>query len=245
MPSDSNSDNSERIHIGRIPLKQVRVRKSEPSHANPMNRLVPYLDLFCRLDDEELARLAGCDEDVVATLRKQVVAIDRALARYVDLLPRLEDEELVRLAGATPKTIRFWRLCQPRVPPPRAPDLPEDGVVARGASSKAATAPLPAAMRTEPNPSDSFTRGVRPSDSQRLGVASPDESYASEETGKFPTPADVQGSAKKFMQFSGEPFPGFEDGGTPLPSEAEWVPAPEDVEIEALTDDLLDDPHGV
>jgi hypothetical protein len=209
MPSDSNSDTSERIHIGRIPLKQVRVKKSEPSHANPMNRLVPYLDLFCRLEDEELARLAGCDPEVAATLRKQVVAIDRALAYYVDLLPRLDDEELVRLTGATPKTIRFWRLCQPRMPE-RARDAPvEDGVVARSATAKASTAPLPAAMRAAPNPADSFTRGVRPSDSQRLGVASPDEAYASEETGKYPTPAHVQVSAKKFMQFSGEPFPGF------------------------------------
>jgi hypothetical protein len=242
MASDSNSDNSERIAIGRIPLKQVRVRRPEAS-ANPMNRLVPYLDLFCRLDDEELARLAACDEDVVATLRRQVVTIDRALSRWVDLLPRLDDEELVRLTGATPKTIRFWRLCQPRVPeiPERDPPV-EDGVVARAAKSKAVTAPQPAALRAEPSPAESFTRGVRPSDSQRLGLSTTDE-HAADESGPYPTPALTQETAKRFMQFSGEPFPGFEEDTTPMPVGPAWTPATsEDVEIEAFTDELIDDP---
>lgn len=81
---------------------------------NPMNRLVPYLDLFARLADDELARLAGVELDVVATLRRQVVEIGNGLAQYLDLLPRLTDEELMRLTGASAKTIRFWRLCQPR-----------------------------------------------------------------------------------------------------------------------------------
>lgn len=244
MPGDSNSDNSERIHIGRIPLKQVRVKKPEPTQANPMNRLVPYLDLFGRLEDDELARLAGCDVEVAAALRKQVVAIDRALAHYVDLLPRLADDELVRLTGATPKTIRFWRLCQPRIPMRDGGAALEDGVVAREATAKASTAPDPSGLRTEPNPTDAFTRGVRPADSQRLGVASPDEPYASEETGKYPTPAHVQVSAKKFMQFSGEPFPGFEDEGAPAGPDG-FAPEPEEIEIEALTEDLFDDPHGL
>ncbi len=125
--------------IGRIALKQVRVsrsevesrsretsdakraaseRSSQPSMAdkaaNPLNRLVPYLDLFCRLTDEELSRLARTPVSAVETLRQQVEEVGRALGRYVDLLPRLSDDELVRLTGATPKTIRFWRLSQPR-----------------------------------------------------------------------------------------------------------------------------------
>lgn len=82
--------------------------------ANPMNRLVPYLDLYGRLSDDELGRLASVPPSVVANLRRQVVQVDRALARFTDLLPRLTDAEMVRLTGATPKTIRFWRLCQPR-----------------------------------------------------------------------------------------------------------------------------------
>ncbi|MCX4248082.1 hypothetical protein [Paraliomyxa miuraensis] len=79
-----------------------------------MNRLVPYLDLFGRLTDDELARLAGVPASIANNLRRQVVQVDRALARFADLLPRLTDAELVRLTGAAPKTVRFWRLCQPR-----------------------------------------------------------------------------------------------------------------------------------
>ncbi len=117
--------------IGRIALKQVRVSRAEaearmretdggtkkpaPTNSNsPLNRLVPYLDLFGRLNDEELSRLARTPTSAVETLRQQVDEVNRALARYLDLLARLSDEELVRLTGATPKTIRFWRLCQPR-----------------------------------------------------------------------------------------------------------------------------------
>jgi hypothetical protein len=111
--------------LGRIALKQVRVsraeaeaRNREASNAtrklNPMNRLVPYLDLFWRLSDEELSRLARTPTSTVESLRQQVDEVNRALGRFVDLLPRLSDEELARLTGASTKTIRFWRLSQPR-----------------------------------------------------------------------------------------------------------------------------------
>jgi hypothetical protein len=86
-----------------------------------MNLLVPYLDLFERLSDDELGRLAGVAPAVAATLRVQVDEIGRALARYVDLLPRLSDTELQRLTGASSKTIRFWRLCQARATALAAP----------------------------------------------------------------------------------------------------------------------------
>lgn len=111
--------------LGRIALKQVRVTRAEvearnrESNAarkstNPMNRLVPYLDLFWRLGDEELSRLARAPSSAVETLRLQVDEVNRALGRYIDLLPRLSDDELARLTGASVKTIRFWRLSQPR-----------------------------------------------------------------------------------------------------------------------------------
>jgi hypothetical protein len=111
--------------LGRIALKQVRVsraeveaRAREPSSArkpsNPMNRLVPYLDLFSRLSDEELARLAHTPATAAESLRLQIEEVNRALGRFADLLPRLSDDELTRLTGATVKTIRFWRLSQPR-----------------------------------------------------------------------------------------------------------------------------------
>ena len=234
MPEEK-SDNSEAISIGRIPLKQVRVKRTESSSSNPMNRLVPYLDLFCRLDDEELARLAGVDEDVCATLRKQVVAIDRGLARYVDLLPRLSDGELVRLTGATAKTIRFWRLCQPRSPKPLEDASAGDGVVAKAATQKATTQPQPAAVKpgkTEPSPSESMTRGVVPSDSgHRLTAA--------EDSGVTAKPStNTQSSAKRFMQFSGEPFPGFE-----APGEEAEAEQSDGIQIDDISEeDLLDDP---
>ncbi len=113
--------------LGRIALKRVRVTRAEvegrsdddPQGANGstnrMNRLVAYLDLFARLEDEELSRLAQVPRRVVESLRKQIVEVHRALERYVDLLPRLSDDELVRLTGGNPKTIRFWRLSQPRM----------------------------------------------------------------------------------------------------------------------------------
>jgi hypothetical protein len=120
---DPTSDSA----IGRIALKQVRVSRAEaeartrepdpkkvPPSSSPLNRLVPYLDLFCRLSDEELSRLARTPTSAVETLRQQVEEVNRVLSRYVDLLPRLSDEELTRLTGGTAKTIRFWRLCQPR-----------------------------------------------------------------------------------------------------------------------------------
>lgn len=150
--------------LGTIPLKQVRVTRAEMEErasANPMNRLVPYLDLFSRLSDVELARLAVVGPEIVNQLRQQVVQVDAALRRYVDLLPRLGDDELVRLSGASSKTIRFWRLCQG--PPARATAPTEADAVARAVRSRAETAPHrlvpdapagphPAAQPTRPAP---------------------------------------------------------------------------------------------
>lgn len=123
MPGEDTNGGAETL--GRIALKQVRVSRAEvearnreasgPRKAsNPMNRLVPYLDLFSRLSDEELSRLSGTPVNAVENLRQQVDEVNRALGRWVDLLPRLSDDELARLTGATVKTIRFWRLSQPR-----------------------------------------------------------------------------------------------------------------------------------
>lgn len=114
---------------------------------NPMNRLVPYLDLFMRLDDAELSRLAGVEADMVATLRRQVVEISEGLAQYHDLLPRLADEELIRLTGASAKTVRFWRLCQPRLPASRSAASRAADVASRAEIS--AITPIP---RSAPTP---------------------------------------------------------------------------------------------
>lgn len=128
MGSEDTGGNANDGTLGRIALKQVRVSRAEveartregsgvrkaSGAANPANRLVPYLDLFARLSDEELSRLARAPRSAVEGLRQQVEEVNRALGRYQDLLPRLSDDELARLTGATAKTIRFWRLSQPR-----------------------------------------------------------------------------------------------------------------------------------
>ena len=180
------------VSIGRIPLKTVRVKRGEERSANPMNLLVPYLDLFARLDDDELSRLACVDTEVVVALRKQVIAIDRGLAPYVDLLPRLSDNELVRLTGATPKTIRFWRLCQPRV----AGAERGDGVVAKNARATASTKPMPAADGAPQKEPGTPEPRIHESNSGQHNVA--------------------QSSVDELMAFSGDPFPGFDEQvGTP------------------------------
>lgn len=133
--------------LGRIALKQVRVSRAEVEarsreasgnaarKANPMNRLVPYLDLFWRLSDDELSRLARTPTSAVEALRQQVDEVNRALGRYADLLPRLSDDELARLTGASSKTIRFWRLSQPRHLQGRSNDARREPSSAQSSSS--------------------------------------------------------------------------------------------------------------
>lgn len=116
---NESDESTGEVRLASIALRQIRVSQAElqdKTRHNPMNRLVPYLDLFGRLSDDELGRLAGVPTVAVGNLRRQVIQVDRALERFTDLLPRLTDGEMVRLTGASAKTIRFWRLCQPRVP---------------------------------------------------------------------------------------------------------------------------------
>lgn len=199
-----SSDNSGDGTLGRIALKQVRVSRqelearqsSQPNQqrspkgkANPMNRLVPYLDLFCRLEDEELSRLARVPTSVVSSLRAQVDEIGAALDHYEDLLPRLRDDELVRLTGASAKTVQFWRLCQPR---------PEPTVkTARKASAADSQTQGEAAP---PDPSDSVVGAV---DEQLSG-----------HDGKVALEQAQQESG--LHDISGEPFPGNETSATPV-----------------------------
>jgi hypothetical protein len=163
---------------------------------NPMNRLVPYLDLFVRLGDEELSRLAGVEVELVAALRNQVIAIEASLAPYGDLLPRLGDEELVRLTGATPKTIRFWRLCQPRTPLAPRPPLPQRALANRPARQLRA------------GPQSVFRTMIAPA-----SALSPNESADRPQPQPVTDPMRAQQRASRFMTFSGDPFPGFDDTG--------------------------------
>lgn len=235
MSSESSNVN-DRISIGRIPLKQVRVsrsdRESEP-RPNPMNNLVPYLDLFCRLDNVELARLGGVDTDVVVSLRTQVDAINAGLAAYADLLPRLSDAELVRLTGASDRTIRFWRLCQPRhaaSSTPAAPPAPAKP--ANPAGAPAASAGVPDRSENSPTAPHSVV------------AASP-----ADNTGRFPSAAAMgkAGSADSdaaagYVTLSGAPFPGFDDAAAAAAAVDEGVGL-EGVSLEGESDPLgLGDP---
>lgn len=229
-PGDNSADGT----LGRITLKQVRVSRQElearkaaaaaanttaegegesrarSGGANPMNRLVPYLDLFERLDDEELSRLARVPTSVVSSLRKQVDEINVALARYVDLLPRLRDEELIRLTGASAKTIQFWRLCQPR-------GTASGSEV--GAASAARVTAKPAAepadpVEPPPDPSDSVVGAV--------------EEIAPEDSGTY-----SEAATSGLHEISGEPF-------DPLETSAKDHIDDVDDELDAMFADLAE-----
>jgi hypothetical protein len=232
--------------LGTIPLKQVRVSRSEMDErvaANPMNRLVPYLDLFSRLSDVELARLAVVGPEIVAQLRKQVMQVERALRRYLDLLPRLTDDELVRLTGATNKTIRFWRLCQGRA---AAPVLGDGDAVARTVRSRAETAPHPVVppppdaprhISTQPTRPISVGRGSSSSDTDEpptpaMGMPAVAGRRVTPGLGSSqvgapqprPTPApDAATSATgghPAIEIEGSPFPGYDyDPDEPIPDD--------------------------
>ncbi len=202
--SSESSNVKDRISIGRIPLKQVRVsrndREKEPP-PNPMNNLVPYLDLFCRLEDAELARLGGVESDVVASLREQVDTINDGLAAYADLLPRLGDSELVRLTGASDRTIRFWRLCQPRHAAVPSPAAEPPAAKPAEAAEPAATSGVPGSSERSPTAPHSVV------------AASPVDN-----TGRFPSAAAMEGAGHQgggdgagYVTLSGAPFPGFDD----------------------------------
>jgi hypothetical protein len=223
MSSESSNEN-DKISIGRIPLKQVRVSRSEREkepRPNPMNNLVPYLDLFCRLDDAELARLGGVEVEVVASLRSQVDAVNDGLALYLDLLPRLSDSELVRLTGASDRTIRFWRLCQPGIATNSKP-----------VASPPAAAPAAAAEAGVPEPTE--RSATVPHSTLAASV--------SENTGRFPSAAamggDRQGSGSGYVTLSGAPFPGFDD-------EAGAETAPHGAGLDGVTLDGDPDPLGL
>lgn len=194
MASDDPNGSPETL--GRIALKQVRVTRAEveararenstPRKAsNPLNRLVPYLDLFSRLSDEELARLARTPLSATEGLRAQIEEVNRALGRFADLLPRLSDEELARLTGATVKTVRFWRLSQPR-------HLQGDN--RRRAPADATATPAPGVQENVPVPrnteisdlsSESSSFFQRPAESMRETWTEEEPDAAADESSTF------------------------------------------------------------
>ena len=73
--------------------------------------LAPFLDLFVRMTDAQLAKLTDVPTSTVAAQRKTVVRIMGQLEPFEDLLPRLEDDALARLTQTDVGIISFWRAC--------------------------------------------------------------------------------------------------------------------------------------
>lgn len=128
----------------------------------PAARLVPYLDLFARLDDEELARLTEVDPATIAGMRRQIQDVSARLSEWADLLVRLDDDQLARLTGVAAKTIRFWRLCQPRASGTRPASQP-------ASPSRTVTRGVPTVVA--PRPGGVPIASIRPS--SRATVAAP------------------------------------------------------------------------
>jgi hypothetical protein len=223
---------------------------------NPMKRLVPYLDLFVRLDDRELARLAGVEPGHAAVLRKQVTEICEGLAAYVDLLPRLDDEQLARLTGAQVKTIRFWRLCQPRTrraaatkprvePAPRPAAatptvIPREEPVADWSGDSPNTdagTMITASRRVQPPAQWDTTAPISGTATMITPRGqTPDAQWARRhtpatiaETPVDADPAQRQQSAAQVLEIAGEPFPGYEEYQSPLKQ-----PPPEEIDEDFL-----------
>jgi hypothetical protein len=108
--------------------------------------LEPVLDLFVRINDEQIVRLTGVPQEIVEQQRSEIEQIMVALEPFEDLLPRLDDEALARLAEQEEISIEFWRRCC--VPPPR---LPPSSLQAPSAGNKPeASAPHEAAAAAAP-----------------------------------------------------------------------------------------------
>lgn len=229
--ADDSSDSHPGTPIGQIPIRRVSradlkagKKGGDVTQTNPMNRLVPYLDLFARLTDAELSRLADVPEATSQQLRKQVDAVGQALARYRDLLPRLHDAELMRLTGASAKTVRFWRLCQPKdaqgdAESPASAEPEPEKREARGTGEYAATPTADRharpATRARPGqrgaptgphppvPAASSREGGSESSGVRVVAA-----RAAPATPKPPAPQPA--AAQSQLGLSGAPFPGYD-----------------------------------
>jgi len=160
--------------LGRIALKQVRVPRVDPTDARTAarNRLVPFLDLFARLSDDELSRLAEVPAKVVVELRVQIEQVRQALGAYADLLPRLSDGELSKLTAVPERTIRFWRLCE--LPPSKVKE--GDAAADRAATDKGAS------ERSSPALVDPADDEAIALDTDELGFG---ELFADPATGEF------------------------------------------------------------
>lgn len=80
--------------------------------AKERDRVTPYFDLFDRLGNADLARLAGVKESLVAEIREIVEAIYDPLREYENLLEQLDDRQVSKLFGMPESAARIWRLAR-------------------------------------------------------------------------------------------------------------------------------------
>ena len=76
------------------------------------DKLIPYLDLFDRLDDEEIGRISGVEKSLVGEVRSVIESIYDPLREYENLLDTLDDAQLCKLFGFPKSAASIWRHCR-------------------------------------------------------------------------------------------------------------------------------------
>lgn len=80
--------------------------------AKTRDKLIPYFDLFDRLDDSEISRIAQVDVQVVSEVRTVIESIYDPLRNYEKLLDTLDDAQLCKLFGFPKSAAAIWRHCR-------------------------------------------------------------------------------------------------------------------------------------
>jgi len=90
----------------------VYVHAAGAAVANTRDKLTPYFDLFDRLDDEEIGRIAAVPAELVAEVRTVIESIYDPLREYEKLMETLDDGQLCKLFGFPDSAAAIWRHCR-------------------------------------------------------------------------------------------------------------------------------------
>ena len=80
--------------------------------AKNRDRVTPYFDLFDRLDDKEIARLANVSPELVSEIRDLVEAIYDPLREFENMLKQLDNRQVAKLFGMPESAAQIWRLAR-------------------------------------------------------------------------------------------------------------------------------------